>query len=64
MTKTSTTNQPDLIAFTVQESGEKSFFSRIGAAWANSKGGYKIRLSAFPVNGEILLMPPREGDEG
>jgi hypothetical protein len=55
-----TTKQPALIAYTVRESGEKSFYTRIGAAWAHKKGGYSIRLDALPVNGEIVLFPPKE----
>ncbi len=52
--------KPDLKAFVVTKSGEKSFFNEIGAAWKNSKGGYSIRLNALPVSGEIVLLPPKE----
>jgi hypothetical protein len=52
--------QPDLKAFVVTKYGDKSFFNEIGAAWKNSKGGYSIRLNALPVNGEIVLLPPKE----
>ena len=55
-----TTKQPALIAYSVRASGEKSFYTRIGAAWANKKGGFGIRLDALPVNGEIVLFPPKE----
>jgi len=56
--------KPELIAFVATEGkDEKSFFHRIGAAWANSKGGYSIRLDALPVNGEIVLLPPKEDDK-
>jgi hypothetical protein len=57
-----TTNQPALIAYSVRENGEKSFFTRIGAAWPNKTGGYGIKLDALPVNGEIVLFPPKEDD--
>ncbi len=62
-TQTTTGKKPDLIAYTVTQSGEKSYFQRIGAAWSNSKGGSKVILEALPVNGEILLMPPKAQDE-
>jgi hypothetical protein len=52
--------QPQLHAYTVTKSGEKSYFHRIGAAWANTKGGYLLRLHALPVNGEVVLFPPKE----
>lgn len=59
---TETKNQPELIAYTVSQSGEKSHFHRIGAAWKNSKGGYGLRLHALPVTGEIVLLPPKGDD--
>ncbi len=52
--------KPDLRAFVVTKSGDKSYFTEIGAAWKNSKGGYGIKLNALPVNGEILLLPLKE----
>ncbi len=55
--------QPDLIAYAVRESSGKSFFTRIGAAWPNAKDGFGIRLDALPVNGEIVLLPPRENEQ-
>lgn len=56
-------SKPALKAFVVTESNGKSFFHEIGAAWANSKGGYSLRLHALPVNGEIVLLPPKEKDD-
>lgn len=58
-----TKKQPALIAYSARESDGKSFFTRIGAAWPNAKGGFGIRLDALPINGEIVLLPPREDDE-
>ncbi|WP_082117281.1 hypothetical protein [Sedimenticola thiotaurini] len=54
------TNKPSLIAYTVSGSDEKSYFNRVGAAWPNSKGGFQVRLFATPINGEIVLLPPKE----
>ncbi len=59
MTK-ETAKRPELIAYTVTESGGENRFHRIGAAWENSKGGYKIKLHAHPLDGEILLLPPKD----
>ena len=55
-----TGKRPELIAYTVTESGGENRYHRIGAAWQNSKGGYKIRLHALPLDGEILLLPPKD----
>jgi len=59
MTK-ETGKRPELIAYTVTESGGENRYHRIGAAWQNSKGGYKIVLNALPLDGEILLLPPKD----
>ena len=56
--------KPELIAYVATEGkDEKSFFTKIGAAWTNTKGGYNIRLDALPVGGEIVLLPPKEIDK-
>lgn len=57
---TNKAKKPELIAYTVTGEGDNAFFHKIGAAWANSKGGYQIKLAALPVNGEIVLLPPKE----
>jgi hypothetical protein len=54
---------PTLIAYAVNESSGKSHFTKIGAAWPNTKGGFGIRLDAFPVSPEIVLLPPQEREE-
>ena len=51
--------KPDLIVYAVTGSGERSYYHRIGAAWKNKSGGARVVLDAFPVNGELLLLPPR-----
>lgn len=55
--------QPELIAYCVTMAGEQSYFHRIGVAWNNSKGGCNIKLDAFPVNGELVLLPPKDRSE-
>ena len=60
---TNNNSKPTLKAFVVSESNGKSFFLEIGAAWANSKGGYSLRLHALPVTGEIVLLPPKEKED-
>ncbi|MCG8025912.1 MAG: hypothetical protein JAZ02_18305 [Candidatus Thiodiazotropha endolucinida] len=54
--------RPDLKAFVVTKSVDKSFFNEIGAAWKNSKGGYSIRLNAVPHKRRNRpAAPEREG---
>ena len=53
--------KPDLIAYTVRKSGEREFFTRIGAAWSNSEGkGFSLRLDAMPLDGQVLVLPPKD----
>jgi len=63
MTNTQT-NRPDLIAYTVRESAEKSHWSRIGAAWRHQDGeGFNIRLEVLPLDGEIVLRTPKPSED-
>ena len=55
---------PDYHAIQPIESGEKTYWNRIGAAWRlEEKDGLKVQLSALPVDGDFVLMPPRQQDE-
>lgn len=49
-------NKPTHIAYVTRQSGEKSFWSSCGAAWAHKDGkGFRIKLDAVPVSGVIEL---------
>ena len=53
---------PDYIAYVVtkREGQDKSFWTDIGAAWDNKDGeGLNIKLSALPIDGEIVLRRPK-----
>ena len=57
-------NTPDLIAYTTTKNGEKTFYHRIGAAWQHSKGdGLSLKLDAAPLDGNLVLFPPKEQQE-
>jgi len=53
---------PVLIAYHVSERGEKSFWTRIGAAWDHEDGkGLTVNLDLVPVNGgRIVLREPAD----
>lgn len=62
-------NKPTLYAYAVKDRGknQKAIWTRIGAAWSHEKGtGFTIELEAFPVDGRIILTPPKadEAQEG
>lgn len=56
-------NTPALIAYQVTQRGSKSFWNRIGAAWPNKAGGFQVELAALPVDGQLVLMPPKADSE-
>ena len=55
-------NQPALIVYTVSGSDENPFWTRIGAAWKNAKGGFQVQLNALPIDGKLVLLPPKKDD--
>lgn len=56
-------NSPDLIAYQATTRGDRSYWTRVGAAWSNRAGGINVRLNAFPLDGEIILLPPRKDED-
>ena len=55
-----TKQKPSLIAYAVSGEGDKAFWTRIGTAWPHKSGeGFSIDLTAFPIGGRIVLMPPK-----
>jgi hypothetical protein len=58
--------KPTLFAYSVRErEGQKSVWTRIGAAWPHDKGnGLTLQLEALPLNfdGRIVLTEPKADD--
>lgn len=67
MTKNANSKQPTHRIYAVRKGeGDKSFWTSIGAAWANADGkGFSIKLSLLPLDGSDIVMrePKEEGDE-
>jgi hypothetical protein len=58
--------QPSYQAYTVvKREGQDDFWLNIGAAFMHQDGeGYNIILQALPINGKIVLRPPKaQSDE-
>lgn len=54
---------PKLIAYHVAARGEKSFWTRIGAAWDHEDGkGLTIQLDLVPVNGGRIVLREQAED--
>lgn len=60
--QTRDTRPPAFIAWHVAEKGEKTFWTRIGAAWDHKDGeGLTLQLDLVPVNGgRIVLRHPAD----
>lgn len=54
-----------LEVFTVrkEDGNSKGYWSRIGVAFQNKSGGWNVKLDALPVNGELVMMPPKPRDD-
>lgn len=64
----SNANLPAFNVFTVVDRGRNRdpFWLKIGAAWPHKSGdrkGYNITLDALPVDGKLVLLEPKDGDE-
>jgi len=60
------TNKPTYIAYTVKNRGRNlpSIWTRIGAVWPHTNGtGFNVELEAFPVDGRLVLIEPKEDDK-
>jgi hypothetical protein len=57
--------QPTYQAYTVvKREGQDDFWLNIGAAFMHQDGeGFNIMLQAFPINGKIVLRPPKSEPE-
>lgn len=53
--------KPDYSVYVSRKgSDEKTYYTRIGSAWAVANDGISIKLDALPVNGECVLFPPKD----
>ncbi|MDA3856981.1 MAG: hypothetical protein PF480_01755 [Roseovarius sp.] len=57
-------NAPDFLAWHVIDKGEKSYWTKVGAAWRHKDDrGYTLQLEVVPINGRIVIRQPLEGPE-
>lgn len=56
MAKEPKPKKPSHEAFVVTGEGEAAFWTKVGGVWPHDDGkGYNIELTAFPVNGRLVL---------
>ena len=51
--------KPDYGVFVSEKNGDETFYTRIGAAWNVAKDGISIKLNALPLDGNLVLFPPK-----
>lgn len=57
-TKVQNEKRPSHEVFQVKGDGDKSYWTKIGAAWAHRDGkGFSISIDAFPFEGRIVVRP-------
>ena len=54
--------RPDYRVFVTREVGGKTYYTEVGAGWQVANDGISIRLHALPIDGSLILFPPREDD--
>ena len=59
-----TINRPDYHAYNVYTAGQRRRWVRIGAAWNHADGdGLTLRITAFPIDGTVVLRAAQEQPE-
>ena len=61
-------NKPTHSAYQVREyeadGQKKSYWTKIGSVWEHKDGaGYNVRLTAFPVDGNLVIRPVKERND-
>jgi hypothetical protein len=58
-------SKPDFIAYSVVpgKDRKKPYWHRLGSAFKQAKGdGYNIQLNSMPIDGRIVLVPPKHDE--
>jgi hypothetical protein len=60
-TQSNSSKKPALFAYQVQDGNDgKGYWTRIGAAWNGSNDSITIQLQCVPLDGRIVLSPPKK----
>lgn len=56
--------KPDYEVFVSEKNGDdKTYYTRVGAAWNVAKDGISIKLKALPLDGNLVLFPPKPAED-
>lgn len=59
----SNTNITFDVVTVIERDRGRTYFRKIGVAFAAKDGGYNISLDALPMNGTLLLRAPKDAQE-
>lgn len=61
----SNSKSPDYIGYVVRETKSGQYWTRIAAAWKHqNSGGFTVQLSAAPLDGKLVFLPPKLKPDG
>jgi hypothetical protein len=64
MSNESNSKTPSHLAYAVRDANGKSFWTRIGVAWAHKDGqGFNVQIECVPLDGRITLRVASEKKE-
>ena len=52
--------RPDYEVYVSRKNGDKNFYTKVGAAWTVAKDGISIQLDVLPLDGKLVLFPPKD----
>lgn len=56
--------KPDYEVFVSEKNGDdRTYYTRVGAAWNVAKDGISIKLKALPLDGNLVLFPPKPAED-
>ena len=56
--------RPTYAVYVVDDNGDSSYWTKVGAAWAHENGeGFNITLTALPHNGRLVVRKPKSNGE-
>lgn len=59
-----TAKAPDYLAWHVTQRNDKSYWTKVGAAWSHKDGkGISVQLDSHPIDGRIVLREPLEDQD-
>ena len=55
--------KPEYRVLVSRKSGDKNFYTEVGAGWDVKNNGISIKLHALPTDGQLVLFPRKEKEE-